>query len=786
MVVRAVLAVLLLVAPSLGAEVAPSPWQRTETREPCANVTPLRRPFFGELHVHTAVSADAYIYGTRTEPRDAYAFARGGAIPFSDTAERPTRSAQLERPLDFAAVTDHAEYFGEVAVCTTSGSPAYDDSLCVELRTEETRQADRIVPQVDWLLPLGIPPPPLRHTLCDVPGVDCEASAVSVWHDIQAAAEESYDRTAACGFTTFIGFESTPSPLGKHLHRNVVFRNHHVPPTAAGYTRTYAGGVPQGLWTAIETECLGAGQGCDAVIIPHNPNLSGGEQWRDPADAAEALRRQTLEPLVEIHQQKGNSECRFDRLAGLGTDTADELCTFEIEPDADQFPFSPAPPIDRYPRRNLVRNTLKDGLVLEGTLGVNPFRLGLVGSTDSHDAAPGNTEEAGWEGGEGGNDASPATQIGDQLRTNPGGLAVVWAEENSRDALFAALRRRETYATSGTRPSVRLFAGDYARVGCDDAELLRAAYERGTPMGGEIGTTGRARPRFLVWATRDAGTAAHPGTDLQRIQIVKGWVAADGQARERVVDVAGGPNGADVDPATCLPRGTGASELCVAWDDPEFDPAARAFYYARVLENPTCRWSTFVCKAANVDPFAADCAARAAAADPAFADCCLGEQNDAFLAPTLQERAWTSPIWYRPDGIARVRGRIRVGRRAGGGRLDVSVRLASVPSTLDLAANPLALRLTDDDDIVALTIPAGAVPRRRGRVAVDAGVAGRGVATLVRHGQGLTLRVRTRGDLSAARGADRMVTVALASGLYRAEHTRLWTMRGGRLRTGAR
>src|SRR2546426_9219557 len=523
--------------------------------------------------------------------------------------------------------------------------------------------------------------------------------------DLQAAAEEAYDRTAACAFTSFVGYEYTASPLGRHLHRTIIFRNERVPPSVASYIETGAGGIPQGFWSAIEGACLNAGTGCDAVIIPHNPNLSGGMQWADPADATEALRRQTLEPLVEIHQIKGNSECRFDRMAGAGAGTADELCTFEQLDVAQQGPAGVPVPIDQYPRRTMVRNALKDGLALEDRLGANPFRLGFVGSTDNHDGAAGSVDESGWAGGQGNNDSSPARQIGSNVRNNPGGLAVAWAEENSRDALFAALKRRETYATSGTRPVVRFFGGDLESVTCGSSSFVRDAYASGTPMGGELGAVrGERSPRFAVWAAKDPGTAASPGTDLQRVQIVKGWVDARGRTHERVFDVAGhAENGAGVDPASCAPRGAGARELCTVWRDPTFRRRERAFYYARVLENPTCRWSTRVCKAAGVDPLSEDCGIDAVLAGPAFANCCLGTGNDPFMDPLVQERAWTSPIWYRPEAIARLGAKVRYGAQPGTDRLALRLALGRVPKDLDPKPNDLELRGSRDDDNPAPT-----------------------------------------------------------------------------------
>jgi len=627
------------------------PFARTEERAPCAQFNRLRNPYFGDLHIHTRYSADAYIYGTRGDARDAYRFARGEAIAISDAVEAQTRSARIERPLDFAAVTDHAEFFGEVRVCTTGTSSLFDSEICRLLRQTELPSEEGAVTS-QWLFLAGVPNPPRSHDFCNTPGIDCDADAVSVWQEIQAAAEEAYDRTAACSFTTFIGYEHTASPGGRHLHRNVIFRNHHVPAFATSYLETARAGVPQGLWTALEEDCIDAATGCDAVIIPHNSNLSGGRQFRDPANSAEAARRRDREPLVEIHQIKGNSECRFDRLAGRGAGTEDELCTFEQEPTAHDFPLEAPPVIGLYPERNLIRNVLKAGLALEQTLGVNPFEMGFIGSTDTHNATGGNTDELSWEGGQAKDDATIEEQLTvRQVRSNPGGLAVVWAEESSRDALFTALRRRETYATSGTRPVVRFFAGNFAGLSCSSPDLIERAYERGVPMGGQIDAsqTASGGPHFLVWAAKDPGAPGIVGTDLQRIQIIKGWVDAAGSTHEKVFEVAGSAGGtATVDAQTCAPVGAGFAELCQIWQDPEADPQQRAFYYARVLENPTCRWSTRVCKSAGVDPFSSSCAAQAAAAGTRFATCCLGPSNDAFMDPLIQERAWTSPIWFKP------------------------------------------------------------------------------------------------------------------------------------------
>jgi hypothetical protein len=768
-----------LLLAALPATAATPPWARTETREPCASYADLRQPFFGDLHVHTRFSADAYIFGTRVGPRDAYDFARGGTIPVSDENELETRTATIDRPLDFTAVTDHAELFGEVDRCIMPGSPAIDEFLCRLLRQVEGSGNEEGDATVNWLFPLGIPNPPTEHEFCTIPGVDCDAAAVSVWQEMQAAAEEAYDRTAACTFTSFVGYEHTPSPLGRHRHRNVVFKNHVVPPIALSHLDTLDGGVPQGLWNALEAQCTGAGTGCDAIVIPHNSNLSGGEQFVDPLDGADALRRQTFEPLVEIHQVKGNSECRFDKIAGIGVGTEDELCTFEQDPLPFQGPFATKLPIPDYFRRNLVRPTLLDGLGFEETLGANPFRMGFVGSTDTHNANAGDVDERDWAGAQGQGDASPVGQIRSNLDTNPGGLAGVWAEENSRDALFAALRRRETFATSGTRPVVRFFAGTLDGVRCDDPEFVARAYATGTPMGGELGTVrGKKSPRFAVWAMKDPGTATAPGTDLQRIQIVKGWVDADGVTHERVVDVAGdAANGAGVDPATCEPTGSGAAELCAVWEDPEFDPAERAFYYARVLENPVCRWSTRVCKQAGIDPFAPDCAAQAAS-QPDLADCCLPGPGHPFLSPTIQERAWTSPIWYRPDTIGRLRARLAFGTRPGRDRLVLRAELAAGPRFLSPVTDGLSLRVRDDDDVFVLDVPGSGFRRRGSRATYKDPATGTTLVVTIGKTRGrIALAVR-RADLAAAARETHAMTIEVESGTYRAAHTRPWRLRG--------
>jgi len=767
---------------------APPPWQRSESRADCDDFDLLRRPHFGDLHVHTSYSADATIFGTRTTPRDAYVFATGGEIALSDAMEQSTRRAHIDRPLDFAAVTDHSEWLGEVRLCSDPASTVYDIEECRLLRQTED-PGDRFLITVRWLFPAGIPDPPPSLPFCESEGVDCDLAAGSAWEDVQIAAEEAYDRSAACSFTTFVGYENTASLLGRHRHRNVIFRNANVPVLPASQLETDAGGFPQGLWDAIEDDCTGADSGCDAVIIPHNSNLSGGEQFMDPLDRADAQRRQDFEPLVEIFQHKGASECRFDRLVGVGVGSEDELCTFEQLRSAHELPGTPPPSIDEYPARNLVRNALKDGLLFEQELGANPFQMGFIGSTDTHNSTPGNTEEEQWEGAQGSDDATPERRVADNVRNNPGGLAVVWAEENSRDALFAALRRRETYATSGTRPILRFFAGELSDTQCDDRDFTATAYRGGTPMGGEIGDTGvDGGPRFAVLATKDPGSDETPGTDLRRLQIIKGWVDADGQTHERVFEVAGDPSPAQIDPATCTATQPGFTTLCALWQDPDFDPTQHAFYYARLLENPTCRWSTLECRRLGVDPFAADCAAQAQNAGAGLDTCCVHEEDDPFRERVVQERAWSSPIWYRPEAIATIDGGFRFA--ASGDSLDLDIVIGALPRDADPSRDGFRLVLDDNTEIYTVDLDGQAfVPRADGPgyeirddVAARTGIHDLQIELDAQRRANVHLAVDGL-DLRTTVRRDHFVRLRLSIGDYRAVQSRLWTATGDSLQS---
>jgi hypothetical protein len=395
------------------------------------------------------------------------------------------------------------------------------------------------------------------------------------------------------------------------------------------------------LWTALRAACTEGMTGCDVLAIPHNSNESNGQmfyvEYPGAMDAeeerAQAELRAKSEPLVEIYQHKAASEC-FNGLSGV-VGATDEQCSFEAprrDPLTDCGDRRGAGGTTHHgclSRYDFVRNVLAVGMGEGRRIGANPYRLGIIASTDTHNATPGFTKEQGFPGHRGLDDDTPAKRLGGGLLTSggiefsPGGLAAVWAEENSRPAIFDALRRRETFGTSGPRIAVRLFGGwSYPDTLCSDTALVEKGYASGVPMGGILPARpeGARAPVLAVSALRDP-----TGAPLERIQIVKGWLEG-GVPHSKVFDVVGGDTGASVDEATCEPRGTGADSLCAVWRDPEYDPALPSYYYARVLENPTCRWSTWECNALPAADRPPSC-------------------SDPTVPRTVRERAWTSPIW---------------------------------------------------------------------------------------------------------------------------------------------
>ena len=615
------------------------PYSITEERAPCADYTPTRRAFFGDTHVHTTHSQDASTQDTRTRPRDAYRFAKGdplGIQPF-DADGRSMRTVKLDRPLDFTVVTDHAEQIGEVHICKTPGVAGHDSMIC---------RLYRSFPRVAFFVMNGqYSMRQKRWGFCGEDNELCFAAARTIWQDHRDAAEEAYDRSPGCSFTSFVGYEWT-SIGGKgvgsgHLHRNVVFRNEKVPDLPISVMET--GKSALNLWQRLEEECVSGKPGCEAITIPHNSNWGAESTFTSADEAAlfdeitqrEAPLRAKYDRLVEIMQHKGESEC------ALVPGVTDEGCGFEKVHNVSRIELVEGPP--EFRAVNFARDALKRGLGLERALGVNPLRFGVIGSTDTHLGTPGLVRESNFSGHGGAgkpNRDEIAPGLPEFIGLNPGGLAVIWAEENSRDALFAGMRRREAYATSGTRPELRLFGGwDFAADDCTAEDLAARGYERGVPMGGELRPrpTPQSQPTLLVAATRDPDPAL---AGLERIEIVKGWLE-DGEAREKVITVAGGDRRTSVDLDTCERKGEAHAQLCTVFVDPDFDPSERAFYYARVREAESCRWSQYACNAGGVD-----------CADPStvtegFEACCAEDH-----ARTIQERAWSSPIWYRPTESA--------------------------------------------------------------------------------------------------------------------------------------
>ncbi len=603
------------------------------TEAACPDHSPMRNVYFGDLHVHTTNSFDAYIWDTRTTPSQAYQFARGMplSLPPFDANGNGTRQVRLERPLDFAAVTDHSEFLGEIETCRTPGSPTYDSLTCQQARMGSEVAFANLGVQMT----LGRP-----RRLIDVCGPDgaiCVGALMPVWQGVQDAAAQAND---PCHFTTFVAYEYSRSPGGSTLHRNVIFRNEHVPVPISAFEQS----TPQGLWRELQHQCIDAGTGCDVLAIPHNSNESNGRAFHVEYPGAQSVddqvaqaeMRASMEPLVEVYQHKGDSEC-INGLSGI-VGAPDEQCDFEkrrrppLQDCGDGTGQLGTIDMGCVSRLDYVRGALLAGLQEQDRIGANPYRLGFIGSTDTHNGTPGFVSERDFVGHQGGSDASPAVLLGANVAFSPGGLAAVWAEENSRDSLFDALRRTETFATSGPRISVRVFGGWSFPSGlCADPDLVRVGYAQGVPMGGQLPARPAtdAAPTFVISAMRDSGTQEQPGTSLQRLQVIKGWIT-NGEAHQQVYDVATAPQSdASVDLTTCAPVGQGANTLCAVWSDPDFDPAQRAFYYVRVLENPSCRWSTWLCNRLQGEQRAQLC-------------------SDPRIPKTIQERAWTSPIWYDP------------------------------------------------------------------------------------------------------------------------------------------
>ena len=585
---------------------------------PVAAPNPERTAYFGAVHVHTGWSFDAMTNGSKTTPDDAYAWAQGKEITNSGVGGK----IQIRTPLDFYMVSDHAEYMGVFNQMANPASPLS--------KTEIAKGVNSPDPNVRLQTFGGI----LRDMSAGKsdPVLSDPALARSAWSEIVKAADAAYQPGK---FTTFAGFEWTSNPNKRNLHRVVVFRDTKALPDMV--LSALDSEDPESLWKWMD---LQRKRGSTLLAIPHNGNASDGRMFElvkfdgKPIDAAYNATRAANEPLYEISQIKGTSETH------PALSPTDELSSFE------QWDYTLSADFERPTRRagSFARKALLDGLSQEQAGQGNPFKYGFIGDTDTHNAAASN-EEFNYSGKFAfendakhrmqGLEGQPAGQIRQVQEFSSGGLAGVWAEQNTREALFDAMRRKETFATSGPMMRLRFFASwELDADALKNADFVKRAYAGGVPMGGDLKPAGdeRAAPTFFVMAMKDAKSG-----NLDRVQIVKGWLDAQGVQHERIYDVAWSgdrklgadgslpPVGDTVDPAKATYTNTiGASQLMAAWTDPEFKAGERAFYYARVLEIPTPRWSTI--DAAN-----------------------LGVPVPKYLPVSIQERAWSSPIWYAPS-----------------------------------------------------------------------------------------------------------------------------------------
>ncbi len=585
---------------------------------------------FGDTHLHTAFSADAGLTGATLGPDDAYRFAKGEMVTSSFGVP-----ARLQRPLDWLVVTDHAENLG-LPIALEENNPTllanawgakiakiYEPrTIQARIQSYDTWMADALNPVTDPLEGTGFPE--------------------MMWPRITEAAEQ---HNVPGSFTAMIGFEWSSASNGNNLHRNVIFRDSKAEADQVIPFSAFDSEDVEDLWAwmaAYEEKTGGS-----LLSIPHNGNLSNGLMFDDVTYSGGAMTREyaearmKYEPIYEITQIKGDSETH----PALSPD--DEFADYGTW---DKGSFGPGQKTPEMLPREYAREAWKRGMAYEAELGVNPFKFGVVGSTDSHTALS-TAQEDNYFGKVSLLEPSAAPirfeeiMIGRYTPDDPAddiisadglvsGIAAVWAKENTREAIWNALKRRETFATTGTRIRVRVFGGfGFQESDLDRSDFARHGYEQGVPMGGDIiGAPEGEVPGLLVRALRDPD-----GANLDRVQVIKGWVDSDGTSHEKVFDIAWSDdrtpgadgklppvgNTVDVETAT-YDNSIGDPLFQTFWQDPEFDAAQSAFYYVRVIEIPTPRWTTYDHVIFGVD---------------------LPKNHD----PFQQERAYTSPIWYTPS-----------------------------------------------------------------------------------------------------------------------------------------
>jgi len=575
--------------------------------------------YFGDVHVHTSWSFDGFTNGSKTTPMDAYAWAQGKPITGSGGPEM-----QIKTPLDFYMVADHAEYMGVFNQMANPDSPLSKTELAKGVTSPDANVRIQTFAGVLRDMSAGKRDPQLSDPVL----------AGSVWTEIVKAADANYTPGK---FTTFAGFEWTANPQQRNLHRVVVFRDtKHLPDLVLSALDS---DDPETLWRWMDEQ---RAKGSTLFAIPHNGNASDGRMFEltkfdgKPIDAAYNATRARNEPLYEITQIKGTSETHPD------LSPTDEFAGFE------QWDYTLSADSERPTHRkgSFARQALLDGMSQAASGAGNPFKYGFIGDTDTHNAAASN-EEFNFTGKFAfennakerltGVPGAPAGQVQQIQEFSSGGLAGVWAPENTREAIWDAMKRKETFATSGPMITVRFFGSfDYATDDVQKPDFLKRAYSAGVPMGGDLKPgalkpgTGKA-PTFLVMASKDPKSG-----NLDRIQIVKAWLDTAGKQHEKVYDVAWSGdrkqgadgklpavgNSVDLKTATYT-NDIGAPQLATGWTDPDFKPEENAVYYVRVLEIPTPRWNTYDAVREKM---------------PALTK----------VPASIQERAWSSPIWYTP------------------------------------------------------------------------------------------------------------------------------------------
>ncbi|WP_246166704.1 DUF3604 domain-containing protein [Marinobacter salinexigens] len=610
----------------IGSALSASAHAGLESYSPMVGKDYPQQVLWGDTHLHTSYSFDAALMGVKgLTPEDAYRFARGEEVEAADGM-----MAKLNRPLDFLMVSDHAEYLGLLPMLS-AGDP--------ELMKEETGRRWAKMLQEGGETALNAMFEIHRDINSNNKSLTNAKIESSAWGSVTAAADKFNDPGK---FTALIGYEWTTMPGGNNLHRVVMFADDASKAGQILPFSSFDSEDPEDLWRYLQDyEQKTDGR---VLAIPHNGNVSNGLMFaltdRDgnPLTREYAETRSRWEPVMEVTQIKGDGETHpklspDDEFADFETWDKGNLTGFEAKQD-DMLPFEYA------------RSALKLGLQQEAELGVNPFKLGMIGSTDAHTSISAVEENNFWGKFTVYGPSAKRAEMTPYVKGKKGkvfnlgvdeaaasGYAAVWAKENTRAALFDAIKRRETYASTGPRITLRFFGGwDYSDQEVNYPDYVDRGYEKGVPMGGDLTSApdGKA-PRFMISATRDP-----EGANLDRVQIVKGWHANDGTLHEKVYDVAWSddrqanaagklpPVGNTVDEDTATWTNTiGAAELATVWTDPDFDQSERAFYYVRVLEIPTPRW-------------------------PNYDEVHFGEKVDTDLPRSIQERAYSSPIWYTP------------------------------------------------------------------------------------------------------------------------------------------